>query len=156
MVSCRNRESVDSARVIKEGSARMHWQMAGPAVVPSNLKPPSREHRRASWRPGRPRRRVTYSSHPCVWIARRGSGVNSPHEGEAEDFEVTVTDIVVGSREENNPGMLRLAVKFHDRLSSEIKDEICSKLASALRALKSRISRICGINELERRTQSLA
>ena len=38
----------------------MHWQMAGPAVVPSNLKPPSREHRRASWRPGRPRRRVTY------------------------------------------------------------------------------------------------
>ena len=48
--------------------------------------------------------------------------------------------------------MLRLAVEFHDRLSSEIKDEICSKLASALRALKSRISRICGINELERRT----
>ena len=82
------------------------------------------------------------------------------YEGEAEDFEVT--DIVVGSREENNPGrgssrrMLRLAVEFHDRLSSEIKDEICSKLASALRALKSRISRICGINELERRTQSLA
>ena len=78
------------------------------------------------------------------------------YEGEAEDFEVT--DIVVGSREENNPGrgssrrMLRLAVEFHDRLSSEIKDEICSKLASALRALKSRISRICGINELERRT----
>ena len=66
-----------------------------------------------------------------------------------------MTDIVVGSREENNPGMLRLAVKFHDRLSSEIKDEICSKLASALRvrALKSRISRICGINELERRTR---
>ena len=79
------------------------------------------------------------------------------YEGEAEDFEVT--DIVVGSREENNPGrgssrrMLRLAVEFHDRLSSEIKDEICSKLASALRALKSRISRICGINELERRTR---
>ena len=66
--------------------------------------------------------------------------------------ETEITDIVVGSREENNPGMLRLAVKFHDRLSSEIKDEICSKLASALRALKSRISRICGINELERRT----
>ena len=39
-----------------------------------------------------------------------------------------------------------------ERLSSEIKDEISSKLASALRALKSRISRICGINELERRT----
>ncbi len=76
---------------------------------------------------------------------------DSDYEGEAEDFEVT--DIVVGSREENNPGMLRLAVKFHDRLSSEIKDEICSKLASALRALKSRISRICGINELERRTR---
>ena len=80
---------------------------------------------------------------------------DSGYEGEAEDFEVT--DIVVGSREENNPGrgssrrMLRLAVEFHDRLSSEIKDEICSKLASALRALKSRISRICGINELERR-----
>ena len=39
-------------------------------------------------------------------------------------------------------------------LSSEIKDEISSKLASAFRALKSRISRICGINELERRTQN--
>ena len=41
-----------------------------------------------------------------------------------------------------------------ERLSSEIKDEISSKLASALRALKSRISRICGINELERRIQN--
>ena len=51
-------------------------------------------------------------------------------------------------------GGLRFVVNFHNRLSSEIKDEICSKLASALRALKSRISRICGINELERRTQS--
>ena len=73
---------------------------------------------------------------------------------------VDVTDIVVGSREENfdenRRVMLRLAVEFHERLSSEIKDEIESKLASALRALKSRISRICGINELERRTQSLA
>ena len=72
-----------------------------------------------------------------------------------EDYEVT--DIVVGSRKENiddKVPLLRLAVQFHDRLSSEIKDEICSKLASALRALKSRISRICGINELERRTQS--
>ena len=48
-------------------------------------------------------------------------------------------------------GRLRFVVNFHNRLSSEIKDEICSKLASALRALKSRISRICGINELERR-----
>ena len=66
-----------------------------------------------------------------------------------------VTDIVVGSPEENlnenRRVMLRLAVEFHERLSSEIKDEIESKLASALRALKSRISRICGINELERR-----
>ena len=66
-----------------------------------------------------------------------------------------VTDIVVGSPEENlnenRRVMLRLAVEFHERLSSEIKDEISSKLASALRALKSRISRICGINELERR-----
>ena len=72
-----------------------------------------------------------------------------------EDYEVT--DIVVGSRKENiddKVPLLRLAVQFHERLSSEIKDEICSKLASALRALKSRISRICGINELERRTQS--
>ena len=72
-----------------------------------------------------------------------------------EDFEVT--DIVVGSRKENiddNRVMLRLAVQFHERLSSEIKDEICSKLESAVRALKSRISRICGINELERRIQS--
>lgn len=77
-------------------------------------------------------------------------------ESSAEDFEVT--DIFVGSREENasRRGMLRLTVQFHDRLSSEIKDEICSKLESAVRALKSRISRICGINELERRTQSLA
>ena len=50
----------------------------------------------------------------------------SHYEGEAEDFEVT--DIVVGSREENwawrrgrrsSPrGMLRLTVQFHDRLSS--------------------------------------
>ena len=82
------------------------------------------------------------------------------------DWPREVTDIVVGSREESQSedgtgiiwkrGMLRLAVEFHDRLSSEIKDEISSKLASALRALKSRISRICGINELERRTQSLA
>ena len=72
-------------------------------------------------------------------------------ESSAEDFEVT--DIFVGSREENasRRGMLRLTVQFHDRLSSEIKDEICSKLESAVRALKSRISRICGINELERR-----
>ena len=76
--------------------------------------------------------------------------------------ETEITDIVVGSRKESQSedgtgiewtrGMLRLAVIFHERLSSEIKDEICSKLASALRALKSRISRICGINELERRT----
>jgi len=70
------------------------------------------------------------------------------------------TDIVVGSRKESaykedyeDNRVLRLTVIFHDRLSSEIKDEICSKLASALRALKSRISRICGINELERRTK---
>ena len=75
--------------------------------------------------------------------------------------ETEITDIVVGSRKESQSedgtgiewtrGMLRLAVEFHERLSSEIKDEISSKLASALRALKSRISRICGINELERR-----
>ena len=75
--------------------------------------------------------------------------------------EAEITDIVVGSRKESQSedgtgiiwkgGMLRLAVMFHDRLSSEIKDEICSKLESAVRALKSRISRICGINELERR-----
>ena len=54
-------------------------------------------------------------------------------------------------------GMLRLEVVFNDDLtvgiSSEIKDEICSKLESAVQALKSRISRICGINELERRTR---
>ena len=52
------------------------------------------------------------------------------------------TEIVVGSDKENydekyNRIMLRLAVEFHERLSSEIKDEICSKLASALRALGS-------------------
>ena len=88
-----------------------------------------------------------------------------------EHYETTqgiadITNIVVGSREEMfrvfdaeytvqpPPVGVSLTVTFHDNLSSEIKDEICSKLASALRALKSRISRICGINELERRTQS--
>ena len=50
------------------------------------------------------------------------------------------------------PVGVSLTVTFNDNISSEIKDEICSKLASAFRALKSRISRICGINELERRT----
>ena len=90
-------------------------------------------------------------------VSRMADGVTTPRASE-------VTDIVVGSREESQSeddtgiewtrGMLRLAVEFHERLSSEIKDEISSKLASALRALKSRISRICGINELERRTQS--
>ena len=35
--------------------------------------------------------------------------------------------------EKYNRIMLRLAVEFHERLSSEIKDEISSKLASALR-----------------------
>ena len=60
-------------------------------------------------------------------------------------------EVVPGSTNTGPRGMLRLTVQFHDRLSSEIKDEISSKLASALRALKSRISRICGINELERR-----
>jgi hypothetical protein len=72
----------------------------------------------------------------------------------SDQARLEMTDIVVGSRKENiddKRGLLRLAVQFHERLSSEIKDEICSKLASALRALKSRISRICGINELERR-----
>ena len=78
--------------------------------------------------------------------------------------DVEVVDIYVGSRHEykevksprdhSDESVTRLIVQFHDTLSSEIKDEICSKLASALRALKSRISRICGINELERRTQS--
>ena len=88
-----------------------------------------------------------------------------------EHYETTqpiadITNIVVGSREEMfrvfdseytvqpPPVGVSLTVTFNDNLSSETKDEICSKLASALRALKSRISRICGINELERRTQS--
>ena len=92
------------------------------------------------------------------------SDVNIEHyEGEPGS---DITNIVVGSREEmfrvfDNeytvqppPVGVSLTVTFHDRLSSKIKDEISSKLASALRALKSRISRICGINELERRTQS--
>ena len=61
---------------------------------------------------------------------------------------------VVSHKRNSSLKMLGIDVYFHDRLSSEIKDEISSKLASALRALKSRISRICGINELERRTQS--
>ena len=72
--------------------------------------------------------------------------------------DVEVVDIYVGSRHEyeevsddHSDKLFRLAVQFHDTLSSEIKDEICSKLESAVRALKSRISRICGINELERR-----
>ena len=63
-------------------------------------------------------------------------------------------DVVSHKRNSSLKEMLGIEVYFHERLSSEIKDEICSKLASALRALKSRISRICGINELERRTQS--
>ena len=88
-----------------------------------------------------------------------------------EHYETTqgiadITNIVVGSREEMfrvfdseytvqpPPVGVSLTVTFHDNLSSETKDEICSKLASALRALKSRISRICGINELERRIQN--
>ena len=89
------------------------------------------------------------------------SDVNIEHyEGEPGS---DITNIVVGSREEMfrvfdseytvqpPPVGVSLTVTFHDNLSSETKDEICSKLASALRALKSRISRICGINELERR-----
>ena len=74
--------------------------------------------------------------------------------------DVEVVDIYVGSRHEYEDALYirddcssfdKINVNFHNTLSSEIKDEICSKLASALRALKSRISRICGINELERR-----
>ena len=89
------------------------------------------------------------------------SDVNVPEIGESD-----LRDIVVGSIEQNSSsyygytqqrGMLRLEVVFNDDLtvgiSSEIKDEICSKLESAVQALKSRISRICGINELERRTR---
>ena len=81
----------------------------------------------------------------------------SKHFDWQEDWEPDVkwTDIDVVSHKRNSSlKMLGIEVYFHERLSSEIKDEICSKLASALRALKSRISRICGINELERRTQS--
>ena len=78
-------------------------------------------------------------------------------------FEYDAVDrreIYVGSRHEYEDALYirddcssfdKINVNFHNTLSSEIKDEICSKLASALRALKSRISRICGINELERR-----
>ena len=74
--------------------------------------------------------------------------------------DVKSVDIYVGSRHEYEDACHirddcssfdQINVNFHNTLSSEIKDEICSKLASALRALKSRISRICGINELERR-----
>ena len=86
------------------------------------------------------------------------SDVNIINPGEIQEEDdvapfAHTTDIVF-ERLERNWNRLKLVVYFHDRLSSEIKDEICSKLASALRALKSRISRICGINELERRTQS--
>ena len=91
------------------------------------------------------------------------SDVNVPKIGESD-----LRDIVVGSVElkpndfiyyygyTQEAGMLRLSVVFNDEgeISSEIKDEICSKLESAVLALKSRISRICGINELERRTQN--
>ena len=80
-----------------------------------------------------------------------------PHPS-LEPTTYSYTDIVFEIFERNwnrSPGSgLKLVVYFDDddeRLSSEIKDEISSKLASALRALKSRISRICGINELERR-----
>ena len=90
------------------------------------------------------------------------SDVKIIHRGEIEEEDdspgFSYTDIVFEIFERNwnrSPGLLgpglKLVVYFHERLSSEIKDEISSKLASALRALKSRISRICGINELERR-----
>ena len=89
------------------------------------------------------------------------SDVKIIYRGEIEPTTYSYTDIVFEIFERNwnrSPGSgLKLVVYFDDddeRLSSEIKDEIESKLASALRALKSRISRICGINELERRTQS--
>ena len=82
-------------------------------------------------------------------------GIFDPMAFEEEDVVGSFhrTDIVF-ERHPQPRGRVKLVVYFHERLSSEIKDEICSKLASALRALKSRISRICGINELERRTQS--
>ena len=93
------------------------------------------------------------------------SDVKIIHRGEIEEEDdspgFSYTDIVFEIFERNwnrSPGSgLKLVVYFDDddeRLSSEIKDEISSKLASALRALKSRISRICGINELERRIQN--
>ena len=91
------------------------------------------------------------------------SDVKIIYRGEIEPTTYSYTDIVFEIFERNwvrplkETIGLKLSVYFDDddeRLSSEIKDEISSKLASALRALKSRISRICGINELERRTQS--
>ena len=97
------------------------------------------------------------------------SDVNVPEIGESDFFRNQrfwvrrqPHDIVVGSVELNHTyyrgytqqrGMLRLSVFNDVGISSEIKDEICSKLESAVQALKSRISRICGINELERRTR---
>ena len=78
------------------------------------------------------------------------SDVNIIHQNNVDFHKIEI----VFERQQTPWGRVKLVVYFHERLSSEIKDEICSKLASALRALKSRISRICGINELERRTQS--
>jgi len=85
-----------------------------------------------------------------VNIIHRGSNLNPGFEEEDVVGSFHRTDIVF-ERAPRPRGRVRLVVYYHERLSSEIKDEICSKLASALRALKSRISRICGINELERR-----
>ena len=87
--------------------------------------------------------------------------------GACEEVRGFLPAVVVGVQDRHVPVDLRivepgatmaiLEVVFNDDLtvgiSSEIKDEICSKLESAVQALKSRISRICGINELERRTR---
>ena len=88
-----------------------------------------------------------------VNIIHRSKHFDWQEDGEP-DVKWTDIDVVSHKRNSSLKEMLGIEVYFHERLSSEIKDEICSKLASALRALKSRISRICGINELERRIQN--
>ena len=79
-----------------------------------------------------------------VNIIHRGSNLNPGFEEEdvvgsqvPPDLDVVGsfhrTDIVFERRPQPR-GRVRLVVYYHERLSSEIKDEICSKLASALRA----------------------
>ena len=57
------------------------------------------------------------------------SDVNIIHQNNVDFHKIEI----VFERQQTPWGRVKLVVYFHERLSSEIKDEICSKLASALR-----------------------